>query len=292
MIDARELAIYGLTLGGSGTAALAVTPWLMRIYDRSVSKVERYQQLKVEKAARTLGEGFVNVQPAWLKLVYGLGPVVGGALAWLLFSRVSIACVGVVIGLVLPDFWVRQTVAMRKRRFQAQLVDALFILSSSLKAGLSLTQAFEVLEAELPPPASQEFGLLVKAHRVGQTMEEALQGLNARMACEEMDLITTAILVERETGGDVTAIISQLIVAIREKKKLNDKVFTLTIQGRLQAYIMSLLPFLFAMFIRTFNPNYFDILLNDPTGHVLIAIAGGLWVVGMFVLLKLSKVEV
>lgn len=287
-----ELVIYGLALGSAGTAALALSPLVTRLYDRTAGKVERYQQAKVEKATKALDEIFVDVKPRWLKMAYGLGPAAASVAAFLVTESVPLACVGAVAGLILPDVWVRQTRARRKRRFQAQIVDALFILSSSLRAGLSLTQAFEVLEAEMPPPASQEFGLVIKAHRLGRGFEEALQSLNERMPCGELNLITTAILVARETGGDITAIIGQLITTIREKKKLNDKVMTLTMQGRLQAYIMSFLPILFAVFVRTFNPHYFDVLLGDPTGSLLLMAAGGLWAVGMVLLLKLSKVDV
>lgn len=287
-----ELAIYGLTLGSAGAAAFALSPLVRQFSDRVLGKVERYQQGKVEKASKALDDLFVDVKPRWLKMAYGLWPVAAGLAAWVGFHSVPLACAGAVVGIALPDLWVRQTRAARKRRFQAQLVDALFILSSSLRAGLSLTQAVEVLEQEMPPPASQEFGLVIKAHRLGRSFEEALQSLNERMPCEELNLITTAILLGRETGGDVTEVIAQLITTIREKKKLNDKVMTLTLQGRLQAYIMSVLPILFAMFVRTFNPRYFDVLLRDATGQLLIAMAVGLWLVGMVLLLKLSKVSV
>ena len=132
---------------------------------------------------------------------------------------------------------------------------------------------------------------MMKAHRLGRTLEESLQGLNRRMPCEELNLITTAVLVARETGGDVTSIISQLITTIRERKKLNEKVTTLTLQGRLQAYIMSALPLVFAAFARTVNPRYFQLLFEDPTGHVVLMIAVGLWLVGMVLLMRMCRVD-
>jgi len=166
------------------------------------------------------------------------------------------------------------------------------MLSSSLRAGLSLTQAFEQLEAEMPPPLSQEFGLMMKAHRLGRTLEEALQGLNARIPCEEMNLITVAVLVARETGGDISNILDQLIDTIRERSKLSEKVKTLTTQGRLQAYIMSILPLAFFMFVRTFNRDHFSVMLEEPLGQMLLLLAVVLWAVGMILLFRLSKVEI
>ena len=133
---------------------------------------------------------------------------------------------------------------------------------------------------------------MLKTQRLGRTFEEALRSLNDRMSCEEVDLITTALLVARETGGDVTMIITQLITTIREKRKILDKVNTLTLQGKLQAYVMSFLPIGFAIFIKMFNPTYFDPLVHHAIGHLLIAVAIGLWFVGMILLMKLSKVEI
>lgn len=133
---------------------------------------------------------------------------------------------------------------------------------------------------------------MVKAHRLGRTLEGALQGLNDRMPCQDLNLITTAVLVARETGGDITNVITQLVNTIRERKKLQDKVKTLTLQGRMQAYLMSLLPLAFAFFVRTFNPHYLDIMFNDPTGQTLLMLAGGLWVSGMILLVRWSKVDI
>ena len=287
-----ELAIYVLTMGSVGGLAAAVYPLATRVLTHSASRIEQFQQGKVDKAAKALDDIFVDVKPRWLAFAYGVGPVTAGLLAFVLTNSAPFALVGAVLGILLPDLWVRQTRAMRKRKFQAQLIDALLILSSSLRAGLSLAQAFEQLESEMSPPASQEFGLMMKAHRLGRTLEEALQRLNERMPSEELDLMTTALVVARETGGDVTGIISQLIATIRERKKLNDKVATLTLQGRLQAYIMSAVPLAFFFLVRTFSPQYFNLLLETEHGQTVLAIAGGLWLVGMFLLFRFSRVEV
>ena len=286
-----ELLIYGLTVGSAGCAAVVAYPLLTRAWVRAAGRVETYQQGRVERTTKVLEEIFVEVPPTWLKVAYGVGPIVAGLVAFLLTNQWWIALIGVIGGLLLPDGWVRWKRGARQRAFQAQLIDALFIFSSSLRAGLSLTQSFEQLETEMPPPTSQEFGLMMKAHRLGFTIDEALQRLNQRMPSEELNLVTTAVLVSRETGGDITGIITQLVGTIRERKKLTSKVSTLTLQGRLQAYIMSALPLLFVAFIRSFNPHYFDLLLENPTGKTCVIAACGLWIVSMFLLFKFSKVE-
>ena len=291
-MDGQLAAVYGLTMGSIGVAASVAYPAVEELWWRMAGLAERFGQAKAERAGRTLDEIFVEVKADRLKRLYALGPLAGGLAAYLLFRSVWLAIGGAVLGLVLPDLWVRQVRAMRHARFHAQLVDALFIISSSLKAGLSLIQAMEVVESEMGPPISQEFGLMVKAHRLGRTFEESLRSLNERMQSEEVNLITTALLVGRETGGDVTEIIGRLIATIREKKKLTEKTKTLTLQGRLQAYIMSALPVGFVLVIRTFNSHYFDPMLGMGLGRSLIVLAVLLWLGGMVILLKLCKVEI
>ena len=291
-MDTQLIALYGLAICTAVAGAAALYPTVVRLMERWTQPIADYQQIKVSRASQILEDIFLDVKPRWLKVAYGLGPVILGLAAFLLFGSLIVALLIAVAGIVVPDMVVRQIKAARKNKFRTQLVDVLFILSSSLKAGLSLPQAFEVVEAEMTPPASQEFGLMLKAHRLGRTFEEALQNLNERMNSEETDLITTALLVARETGGDVTTIITQLVTTIREKKKIMDKVRTLTLQGKLQAYVMSFLPVGFAGFIKVVNPTYFDPLIHHPVGHLLIGIAILLWLCGMVLLIQLSKVEI
>ena len=283
--------MYSVVMGSAGAAAVSVYPLMSHVSARFANRLASYQKFKVEKAVKDLDEIFVDAKPRWLKAAYGLGPVGAGLLAFLLVKSVIVALVAAAVGILLPDFLVKHAKAARKQRFQNQLVDALFVLSSSLRAGLSMTQAFEQLATEMGPPASEEFGLVIKAHRLGRSLEHALEALNERMRSEELRLITTAVLLSRETGGDVTGIIAQLITTIRERKKLKDKVSTLTIQGRFQAYIMSALPILFAFFVKSFNPNYFQMMLDEPVGQLALGGAAVLWVVGILMLRILSRVE-
>ena len=290
-MDPLTCGIYACTVGAAGIVATVVYPAVASAWFRTTAQVEQFQRGKVDQAARALDDIFVEVKPLWLQLLYWVTPLLAGVVIYVILHHWVWAAAGAAAGLLLPDLWVKQRRAMRRRQFREQFVDALMMLTSSLRAGLSLTQAFEVLESEMPPPTSQEFGLMLKAHRLGRSLEDALQGLNERMRSEELNLLATAVLVARETGGDVTNILTQLITTIRERKKLDDKVRTLTLQGRMQAYIMSALPVLFAMFVSTANPQYFDTLLKDPLGNQLFLLAVGLWIAGMFLLMKLSKVN-
>ncbi len=287
----QELVLYSCVMGSVGSAAIAAYPLAARLMGRTSDQVKRLQHVRVQQAAKDLDEIFLDVKPSWLKIAYGVGPVTLGLAAYVLTRQPLAGVAGAIVGLLIPDLWMRHAKASRKQKFQAQLVDGLFILSSSLRAGFSLPQAFEQLASEMAPPASQEFGLVIKAHRLGRTLEKALEGLNQRVRSEDLRLVTTALLLARETGGDVTRVIQQLITTIRDRKKLRDKVSTLTVQGRFQAYIMSALPVVFVMFVRSFNPEYFRMMLEEQVGQIALVAAAVLWVVGMILLAVMSKVD-
>ena len=172
--------------------------------------------------------------------------------------------------------------------FQSQLVDSLMILSSSLRAGLSLIQAMEVLCEEMPPPISQEFGLVLKENRWGVSLEESLNKLRERMPLEETNLIVSSVLVARETGGELTKVFARLTDTIRNNVKLKEKIATLTLQGKLQGLIMTFLPVGFTFFIYKQNPDHFNIMLEAELGRILIGVAIFLQLLGMFLIKKIS----
>ena len=288
----HDVLLYSLAMGSAGCVVIWLTPGLSRVTERVAGRLGRFQQGKISQASRELDELFLDVKPSALRLAYGLGPLAAGVAAFLAFNRVELSLLTSVAGIVAVDAWVKQVRAARRRRFRAQIVDALFMISSSLRAGLSMRQAFEVVESEMSPPASQEFGLVLRAHRLGLALEEALQGMHRRMACEELQLFITAVEVTKETGGNVTTLVAQLITTIREARKLKEKVSTLTLQGRLQAYVMSALPVVFAVGIHGLSPAYFQPLTQDPSGRAILAIAVALWGIGMGLLFRMSRIHV
>jgi tight adherence protein B len=178
----------------------------------------------------------------------------------------------------------------RKNKFNSQISDALMILSSCLKGGLSLLQAIEAVAEELPPPISQEFGLMLRENKMGMSLEESFEKLNKRLPSEELNLLTTSILVARETGGDITQLFTTLINTIRAKLKLVDNVKTLSMQGKIQGVVMSLLPIGFTIMVYSTNPHYFDVMLASPIGRVLLIYAVISEIIGIFLIKVFSKV--
>ena len=206
-------------------------------------------------------------------------------------SAIIGALIGITIGFLIPSIALKVMVSSRASKFNAQISDGLMILSSCLKGGLSLLQAIEALVEELPAPISQEFGLILRENKMGVSLEESFEKLNQRLPSEELNLLTTAILVARETGGDITLLFGTLITTIRAKLKVQDNVKTLSLQGKIQGVVMSMLPVAFTMMVYSFNPNYFDSMLANPLGRTLLVYAVISEVVGIFLIKVFSKVK-
>jgi tight adherence protein B len=250
------------------------------------------QAKKVSQAEKQLEEMFVVVKREKLFLYYTLSPLMLAGAIFFLFNQPFFALIGGVVGFILPAFIIKHMEHRRKQKFQNQLVDGLMMISSSLKGGLSLLQAIEVLAEEMPAPISQEFGLILRENKMGLTLDDSLKRLNARMNIEELGLMITSILVARETGGDLTKVFSRLSNTIRDNRKLRENMRTLTMQGRLQGMVMSVLPFLFIWWVLTFNRHHFDIMLSTDKGRSLLIIAIVLQITGLVLIRKFSRIRI
>lgn len=224
--------------------------------------------------------------------LYFVLPPLFAILGAVVFKSFIFFVLGAGFGLLLPNLLVQMQERNRKNKFNSQILDAIMILSSSLKGGLSLLQSLEVLVEEMSAPMSQEMGLVVRENKMGVTLEESLKHLMDRMKMEELGLVVNSILVARETGGDLTKVLSRLSTTIRDNRKLKDSIKTLTMQGRMQGIIMSFLPFLFIWWVLSFNKGHFDIMLKSEMGRMLLFIAAILQTIGMVLIKKFSTINV
>ncbi len=246
----------------------------------------------VETQRAKLKEMFLEMDPQKVFILNIVSPTLLCVIGLGITRSLMGALIGLAAGFTIPALIVKNLVITRKAKFNAQITDGLMILSSCLKGGLSLLQSIEALVEELPSPISQEFGLILRENKMGIALEESFENLNKRMPSEELNLLTTAILVARETGGDITLLFARLIGTIRAKIRLNDSVKTLSMQGKIQGFVMSLLPIGFALLVISFQPNYFDIMLSSPLGRGLLVYAVISELIGMYMIRMFSKVNV
>ncbi len=253
-----------------------------------VAPVRRYLQRLEKELARTS----ILLRPEEFALG-ALGTALG---LWLLLFWLEmplfLQLAGAFLGYFLWVMGLRRSQRRRLRAFNSQLVEVLGMLVNGLRAGYSFLQAAEMVAAESAPPMSVEFQRLIKDMGVGVTTETALQELSQRVGSEDMDLVVTAILIQRQVGGNLAELLQQISYTIRERIKLQRELRTLTSQQRLSGLIIMLLPPGLALMIFLMNPEFLEPLYLEPLGRLLLMLAVGMQVIGIILIRRIMNIEV
>jgi tight adherence protein B len=191
-----------------------------------------------------------------------------------------------------PLLWV---VFRRKRRlkaFGAQLPDALEMLSRSLRAGQSLGFGFSMISEEMSPPIATEFGRTFEEQNLGIPLEETLESLTNRVPNLDLKFFATAIILQRQTGGDLAEILDKIGALIRDRFRIWGQVQALTGEGRLSGVVLLALPFVLFIAVYQLNPDYISVLFTDPMGKKMLAVAIFMQVLGALVIRKIVNIKV
>lgn len=218
--------------------------------------------------------------------------LIAGGLFYIFSHRVFLLEIGLVIGWALPSLWLKQKQAKRIKQFNDSLPGMISSVSGSLRAGFSFPQALKMAEEESLSPMKDELQVVLKAMQYGTSVEEALVDWKNRMPAEELALLVEAILIQRQVGGNLAFLLDKISDTIRERKKLENEVKTLTAQGRLSGIIISLLPVILGVLIFVMNPDYISTLFTHTIGQVMLVMALIGEVIGYFLIRKITRIEV
>lgn len=265
--------------------SLSILPFIMQ-------NIQSWQQKQEVLVAKEMDKMFYDQSPKKIVMLYYILPISFGLIGIILLHSPLFMILGAFIGVSIPSLILKMRFKRRVKKFSGQLLDAINMLASCLKGGLSLLQGIEVLVEEMPAPMSQELGLVVRENMMGISLEASLVRLNKRMNLEELGLVVNALLVARETGGELTKIFSRLSVTIRDNYKLKENIKTLTLQGRMQGVIMSFLPIVFVAWVLSVDKHHFDIMLNSDMGRMLLVIAVVLQICGMVLIRMFSIIKI
>jgi tight adherence protein B len=258
--------------------------------DKYFNKFKYLQHKRVEKFSSQLEDIFYK--PSYkLILLFILSPLIGAGLGFVFMNNLISIVIGALIGFIIPSLIIKILKKKREEKFNEQLIDGLMEISNYLKGGLSILQALEEMTKRNQPPLKDEFSLALRANKMGVPLEECLEIMNKRMNSEYLQLMTNAILVGKETGGNLISVFSKLTATIRERKKLKDKINLLTFQGRLQAIIIFILPFVFTATVYKMDPHHFDVMLETELGRIFLIAAGALQLFSLFLIVKFSSLR-
>jgi tight adherence protein B len=220
--------------------------------------------------------------------------VIGGiAAAYLLFGGgVLLPAAAGVIGFFAPRIYVRLRQRRRLNKFNDQLGDSINQMSNGLRAGYSVLQAMDSVATELPPPISDEFQRVVQEMQFGLSMEQSLSNMLRRIDSEDLDLMITAINVQREVGGNLADILDVISHTIRERVRIKGEVRALTAQGRASGYVITFLPIGLGLLLTVLNRDYIMQLFQNTCGWIMVAVGAILIASGGFAISKITDIEV
>jgi tight adherence protein B len=205
-------------------------------------------------------------------------------------TLVGIASAGV--GAIVPMVVLKVKRSRRLKAFNAALPDAIDLMARCLAAGHSIGSSIEMIGQQSPPPLALEFVQVYQQQRLGLQFRDALLQMGARVPSKDLQFFITAILVQKETGGDLTEILSRTSHVIRDRMRIEGEVKTRTAQGRLTGWILGLLPVVMLVLINIISPGYSHVLFHDPVGQNLMYAGATLIAIGAFIIRRIVDIQV
>ena len=201
------------------------------------------------------------------------------------------ASIVAVFGFMLPAFILQMLRARRVNKINEQLEQMISMVSNSLKAGFGLLQSLDQASQQLSPPLSSELLRVVRETDVGATLEDALTGLVERVESYDLDMIVTAILIQRTVGGNLAEVLDNVGHTIRERVRIEGEVNTLTTQKKLSGVVIGLLPVALALLFFAIDPDYMSLLFTHTAGRILLVTGVLLDLLGLLVIRSILAVE-
>ena len=255
--------------------------------ERLLSRIPRIFQLDrliVQSGLRLSMEEFLG-----LTLI---AAAVGTFLALLAhLPTLIVIAVGVAVGLM-PFFYMQNAKHNRMIAIEQQLPDALDLMRRAMMAGHAFPSALKMVADEMSAPIAVEFRIVFDEINYGIAAQEALTNLTVRLPNTDLRYFVIAVLIQRETGGNLAELLGNISNLIRARQKLLGTVRVLSAEGRLSAWILTLLPFALALVLQFINPEFLSVLWTDPRGQQMVAIALSLMAVGIFAMWRIIKIRV
>lgn len=252
-----------------------------------------FLQLQIAtRLKRMLDQADLHITVSRLLMFATMGGILGGLAAAELTASWLITIPVFMIAFSVPFIHVWW---QRKKRFDAfleHLPDALELMSRALSAGHAFSESLHMVSAEMPEPIATEFRKTYEEQNLGLSLKLALENLTQRIPLLDLRLCVTAILVQRETGGNLAEILEKVAYTIRERFRIMGDLKTLTTSSRMSAWLLCGLPIFVAVVVTGMNPEYMSILWKDPRGHVLIAVAVFMQVTGMLIVRKILRIKI
>jgi tight adherence protein B len=277
---------------------LAAEEELALLRDEQLSKIPALDTLlrrsgRVVQLQKMLAQaGMAEMRAGnFLAISAGAG-VVASIFAYVLAKRVDVAWVALLIGFIMPYSFVSYRRGKRFQKFEELFPEAIDTLARAVRAGHAFTTALEMITNEVAEPIAGEFRQLYEEQKFGMPVRDALLNLTERVPLVDVKFFVTAVMLQRETGGNLAEILDNLSYVIRERFKIQRQVRVYTAQGRLTMALLMGMPPIIVTVMLILNPTFIRPLFSDPIGHTLLVAGITLQTVGYFVIRKIIRIQV
>ncbi|HET8783353.1 MAG TPA: type II secretion system F family protein [Pyrinomonadaceae bacterium] len=262
---------------------LSEIPWL----NRSLVKIEITSRIK-----RMIDQADLNITVMRLVLFSGIAGALGFLATFMLSPSILLQAV---VGVFAGSFPFLHVMAKRKKRmnrFLQLLPDALDLMGRGLSAGHAFTEALHMVAQEMPEPIAGEFRKTYDEQNLGLSLKLALENMVHRMPLLDLRMCVTAILIQRETGGNLSELLEKVAYTIRERFRIQEDLKTLTLSSRWSAWLLCALPIGLALYMTVMNRDYMEVMWRDPRGHRLLAVAAIMQAMGMLMVRKIMQIKI
>lgn len=245
----------------------------------------------LKKLENDLAMSGILIRPHEFLLVWMAMALIPSSLIFIISGNMILAVIALLIGLVIPPVYVQKKRVKRVELFEQQLVDAIGIMSSCLKAGLTFQQALVSISTEMPNPISEEFGRVVKELKLGSSIETSLTKLSEKIDSQNFMMIVSAILIQRQTGGNLSDILMNISGTIKERFKIKSEIKVLTATGRTSGIVVGIMPIIIIVIFLIFNPSYVTIFFKSNLGITMVVVAVTMEIIGYLVIRKIVNIK-
>jgi tight adherence protein B len=261
-------------------------PWL----DTALARLDLADDTtrRLQQAGLPLRAGeFLFLQMVAATIVGLVGAIIGAET----LGALPAAIVGLMIGWIAPVAWLRMRVSQRRNEFEQGLPETLDRITGALRAGFGIDYGLDMVARDGSGPCAEEFGQVLQELNLGADLDEALARLLVRMDSEDARLLTTAVAVQRRTGGNMIEVLAQMSATLRERDRLRRDVRVITTAPRVSGYVVALLPLMTVAAMYVTSRYYVDALLGDPIGRLAALASVVLCCVGLYINHRIADVN-
>jgi len=233
----------------------------------------------------------IAMRPEEFMTIWIILAILPGSIIYLFTLNELFLIICIVGGIALPVVYVKSKQKSRNKKFDEQLGDALMIACSCLRSGLSFNQAMETIAKDMDAPVSTEFSTAIKEMNMGYSMDDALENMGKRIKSTHLQLMISAVLVQRQTGGNLSHILETISDTIKERMKLKRQLKTATASGKMSGLIVGMMPVILLGLFTLVNYDFVKVLYTDPKGNIVLGVAAGLEAMAFLAIKKITSVK-